>query len=320
MKSDDKKVLITGGVGFIASHLVDTLLDKHYYVIAYDNFDSYYSGKEENIRHNFKNPNFTLIKGDILDYETLRNVMKNIDVVFHLAAQPGVRYSFQNPVKTNNVNVSGTLNVLRAAKEENIKKVIFASSSSVYGSPKYMPVDEKHPTKPISIYGASKLAAENYCRIFSDKLGLPVIILRYHTVYGPRQRPDLAFFKWARQIFERKPITIYGNGTQTRDFTYIDDAINGTIKAASTASIEGEVFNIGGGSRISVNDVVNSLIRFIGINAEIVYESPKLGDVSDTRADISKAEEILGYTPKVNLEEGLKRFIKWFEKTKSRLD
>ena len=318
MKLNGQNVMATGGAGFIGSHLVDRLIDHGNKTIVYDNFDDYYKGKYANIKHNLKNPNFKLITADILDYKNLLKHIKNTDVVFHLAAQPGVRFSTRNPIKTNSVNITGTLNVLRAAKEANVKKVIFASSSSVYGPPKYMPVDEKHPTEPISIYGASKLAAENYCKIFNDQLGLPVVILRYHTVYGSRQRPNMAFYKWTRQIFEKKRITIYGNGTQTRDFTHIGDAINGTIKATETDGIEGEVFNIGGGSRISVNDVVNLLIKLIGINAEIAYWPPKLGDVPDTHADISKAKEILGYSPKVSLEGGLKRFINWFKKTKSR--
>ena len=316
MQVDKLKVLVTGGAGFIGSNLVDVLLDRDNNVIVYDNFNSCYSGKEENIRPHLKNESFTLVKANILDYEMLKSAMKNIDIVFHLAAQPGVRYSTYNPAKTNQVNTTGTLNVLKAAEEVDVKRLIFASSSSVYGQPRYMPLDEKHPTDPISVYGVSKLAAERYCRIFNDYLGLPVVILRYHTVYGPRQRPNMAFHKWARQIFEGKTITIYGEGTQTRDFTHIDDAIDGTIKAAEAEGIEGEVFNIGGGSNISVNDAVYLLIKLIGINPGIAYEPKKLGDVQDTHADISKAKEILGYSPKVGVKEGLKRFIKWFKETK----
>jgi len=229
-----------------------------------------------------------------------------------LAAQAGVRYSLEKPVETNNVNTIGTLNVLNAAKENHSEKIIFASSSSVYGMPKYMPMDEKHPTDPISIYGASKLAAEKYCKIYNDLLGLPTIILRYHTVYGPRQRPDMAFHKWVRRLFANKPPIVYGDGNQTRDFTYVDDIVNGTLRAAEIDGIGGEIFNLGSGSRMSVNDVVKLLMRFTGGEIEPVYEPPKLGDVSDTHADVSRAEGALGYKPKVTLEEGIKRFIEWF--------
>lgn len=307
-----KKILVTGGAGFIGSHLVDRLIEMHNHVIVYDNFDKYYTGKEDNISPHFGNPNFTLIRGDILDYDMLCKAMKKVKIIFHLAAQVGVRHSFEKPVEANNVNATGTLNVLNAAKKNHLKKIIFASSSSVYGMPRYMPIDEKHPTDPISIYGASKLAAEKYCRIHSDLLGLPTIILRYHTVYGPRQRPDMAIHKWVGRLFADKPPIVYGDGSQTRDFTYVADIVNGTLRAAEIDGIGGEIFNLGSGSRISVNDVVKLLIKFTGREIEPVYEQPKLGDVSDTHADVSRAEGALGYKAKVTLEEGIKRFIEWF--------
>ena len=286
-------------------------------VISYDNFDKYYLHKERNIQHLTNSKLFTLIKADILDYEALRIATKGVDIIFHLAAQPGVRFSMDNPTKTTNVNTIGTLNVLKAAKETGIQKVIFASSSSVYGQPKYMPVDEKHPTEPISIYGASKLAAEKYCQIFNDQLDLPVTILRYHTVYGPRQRPDMAIHKWTKAIFENKPTTIYGDGKQTRDFTFISDIIDGTIMAAEAEDVGDQIFNLGGGSKVSVNDVVKLLIETSEVdNVQIVYEPPKLGDVSDTHADIAKARKIIGFDPKMQLKDGLKCFVEWYRKYK----
>jgi len=220
-------------------------------------------------------------------------------------------------MKMSNVNIIGTLNVLKAAKETGAKKVIFASSSSVYGQPKYIPVDENHPTEPISIYGASKLAAEKYCQIFNDQLVLPVTILRYYTVYGPRQRPDMAIHKWTEAIFENTPITVYGDGTQTRDFTFISDIIDGTIRAAEVDDIDGEIFNLGRGTMVSVNNVVKMLIETSEVdNVKIVYEPPKLGDLSNTHADITKARKILGFNPRVQLKEGLKRFIEWYKLSK----
>ena len=314
------KVLITGGAGFIGSHLADALLSMKNRVIIYDNFDNYYSGKEDNIKNNLNNPRFRLIRGDILDFETLLGSMRKVDVVFHLAAQPGVRFSMQNPDKTTAINILGTLNVLRASEKTGIKKVIFVSSSSVYGHPKCLPIDEKHQTEPISIYGASKLAAEKYCKVFNDQRGLPVVILRYHTVYGPRQRPDMGIYRWTKAIFEGKPIPIYGYGKQTRDFMYISDCIDGTIKAAETDGIEGEVCNLGSGKRTSVNETVRLLIKISDVdNVQEIHEPPKLGDVLATHADISKARRLLGFCPKVRLEDGLKLFVEWY-KTRSSSD
>jgi len=220
-------------------------------------------------------------------------------------------------LKTNTINTNGTLNVLHAAKENKVKKVVFASSSSVYGIPQYMPIDEKHTTNPISIYGASKLAAEKYCQIYNDFLDLPTIILRYHTVYGPRQRPDMAFYKWTQQLFNNKPPVVYGDGKQTRDFTYIDDIIDGTLKAIEIDDAEGEIFNIGGGTKTSIINALKIILKLTNKeDINLIYETPKLGDVPHTHANISKAREILGYNPKVIFNEGISRFIKWFKLNK----
>ena len=302
-------ILVTGGAGFIGSHLVDRLIEMDNHVIVYDNFDDFYLGKEKNIQNHLNNSNFTLINADILDYEKLVNATINIDIIFHLAAQAGVRYSLEYPLKTNTVNTTGTLNILRASKQNDIKKIIFASSSSVCGEPQYMPVDEKHPTNPVSIYGASKLIGEKYCQILSN-----AIILRYHTVYGPRQRPEMAIHKWIRGLFANEAPIIYGDGEQTRDFTYIDDIIDGTLKAAETEGIEKEIFNLGSGRNISVNKLMNLLLKLTH-KEEIkpIYSAPKIGDVPDTYADITKAKNTLGYSPDVALENGIRQFIEWYK-------
>jgi len=313
MRLAKSKVIVTGGAGFIGSHLVDKLIEKGSEVIVYDNFDEYYANKENNISHNLSNPNFTLVKADILDIDVLSKTIKDVDVVFHLAAQPGVRFSFENPIRTNIVNTNGTLNVLQAAKQAQTRKVVFASSSSVYGTPRYMPIDEKHPTDPISIYGASKLAGEKYCEIYSRSYDLPVVILRYHTVYGPRQRPEMAIYKWTRMLLDNECPEIYGDGNQTRDFTYISDIVDGTILAAETDRIGCEIFNLGGGSRITVCEVIENLIKITGMEDLQPKKVPaKMGDVSDTCANIQKAERLLGYKPKVDMKEGLAIFVRWF--------
>lgn len=306
--------MVTGGAGFIGSHLTDRLLKQGNKVMVYDNFNDFYSGKEKNIEQLQNHPNFTLVRGDILDYKHLHKAISGIDIVFHLAAQPGVRYSLLHPVETNNVNTTGTLNVLRAAKENEVIKVINASSSSVYGNQERLPIKEIAENYPISPYGASKLAAEHYCRIYQQTFGLNIVTLRYFTVYGPRQRPDMAIHRFVKQIYENKPITIYGDGMQTRDFTYIDDIVQGTIASAETENIEGEVFNLGSGSRITLNGLLKLLIE-LTYDFKIQYETKKKGDVSHTLADISKAQEMLEYKPQVDLKEGLSRFIQWYKKS-----
>jgi UDP-glucose 4-epimerase len=305
------QVLVTGGAGFIGSHLVGQLIKMHESVIVYDNFDEYYPNKESNIHSYLENPKFHLIRADILDYELLRRMMKGTDIVYHLAAQPGVGFSSIDPVKTNTINTTGTINVLRSAKETGVSRVIYASSSSVYGTPEYTPVDEEHPKRPVSIYGASKLAAEHYCRIYGDQ-GLSVVTLRFHTVYGPRQRPDMAIYKWTKAILEGKSPVIYGDGNQSRDFTYVDDVVEGAISAA-TKEVSGEMFNIGSGTKFSVNETVNHLIDILGKKeVQPVYQDQKAGDVLETYADISKAKRLLGYQPKTSFRNGLKHFVEWY--------
>jgi UDP-glucose 4-epimerase len=310
----NRSVLVTGGAGFIGSHLVEKLLELENRATSYDNLDSYYLGKEKNLHQLANNKLFKAVNADILDYGTLLRSMKRADLVFHLAAQPGVRFSMEHPTKTTRINILGTLNVLKAAKEAGVRRVIFASSSSVYGEAKFLPINEEHPTEPISVYGASKLAAEKYCQIFNDQLGLPVVMLRYHTVYGPRQRPDMAFHKWTKCYFEHKPIVIYGDGKQSRDFTFITDIIEGTLRAAEVEKIDGEIFNISGGSRVTVNEVVQKLLKELDTNntAQVVYESAQLGDVPETHANIEKAKKMLGFKPTTRIEDGLKLYVEWY--------
>jgi UDP-glucose 4-epimerase len=313
LKLENRRVLVTGAAGFIGSHLVDKLLERDNVVVGFDNFDDYYTGKERNTHNSLSNYNFKMVKADILDFETLSDAMKRVEVVFHLAAQPGVRFSAENPWKTTRVNVDGTLNALVAARENDVERFVFASSSSVYGVPKYLPVDEEHPKAPISVYGSSKLAAEEYCRLFSHEFDVPIVILRYHTVYGPRQRPDMAIYKFTEAFVRNKNPVIFGDGSQTRDFTFVSDVIQGTIRAGEEDAAAGETVNIGSGSEVAVNELVRIIASLTGkMTVSPLFEESKKGDVPDTHADIRKAQRILGYQPKVSLEMGLREFVDWF--------
>ena len=317
MKLTERKVMVTGGAGFIGSHLTDRLLELENEVVVYDNFDDYYRGKRENLKKAMKSTRLRLIEADILDYKTLSASMRGVDIVFHLAAQPGVRFSAKNPWKTNKVNVEGTLTVLLSAKENDVKKVVFVSSSSVYGVSRYLPWDEEHSTSPISVYGASKLAAEKYCQTFYRSHGLPIVILRYHTVYGPRQRPDMAVRLFAEALGQGRPPVIYGDGKQTRDFTYVSDVVDGTILAAESEKSVGEIFNLGGGNRVTVERVFEIMKKVMGKDDVVpIYEESKLGDVPDTYASIEKAKSILWYEPRTSIEDGLKSFIAWFKQNR----
>ena len=231
-----------------------------------------------------------------------------------MAARAGVRASIRHPKLYNDININGTLNLLNLTLKHEVEKFIFASSSSVYGCYKYLPINEDHPTQPISPYGISKLAAEKYCLFFDKAYGLKTICIRIFTAYGPRQRPDEAICKFTKLIFSDKPVTIYGDGEQVRDFTYIDDIVNGFILAMKK-NVHGIALNIGSGRKVSVNELVDLLEKYSKRKVKRVYVEKHVGDVPATHADISKARQLLGYKPKVDIEEGIKRFIEWFEKS-----
>jgi UDP-glucose 4-epimerase len=306
-------VLVTGGAGFIGSHLVDELLRKECRVLVYDNFDPFYRDKEHNLEHHSKNSNLKLVRGDILDYDSLTNAMNDVDVVFHLAAQPGVQYSIKNPRKVQEVNVTGTVNVLSAALANRVKKTVYASSSSVYGVSKYLPFDEKHPTNPTSPYAASKLATEMFCRVFHDVYGLNVVMLRYFSVYGPRQRPDQVINIFVNKVLTGNAVEFYGDGEQTRDFTYVDDVVRATVRAAEVEEANGIAINIGSGRRISINNLLKEIKRLTGKEEiAIMKRAIVLGDFPHTLADIGLARKLLDYRPRVDLEKGLVNTIKWY--------
>lgn len=308
------KVVITGGAGFIGSHIAAEVA-KEYEVVIIDNLDDYYSPdlKRRNLEILLANPNVRFIEGDITDTALLRRVIdSDVEFVYHEAAQAGVRISVENPFKPNQVNVLGTLNVLKASLDAGVKRVINASSSSVYGKVKYLPFDEAHPTMPVSPYGVSKLAAEHYCRVFYEVYGLPTVSLRYFTVYGPRMRPDLAISIFTRKMLANEPITVYGDGEQTRDFTYIDDIVRVNRKLLETSAADGYAMNVGGGHRITVNDLIAHLREITGSMSEVVYSDKQKGDAEHTLADTSLAGRLVGYRPEVSVEVGLAEFVRWF--------
>ena len=288
------------------------LRDPECEVICLDNFDDYYNPqiKKRNIDQFASLSNFTLIKGDIRDKPLLKKIMVDIDYVFHEAAQAGVRISVNDPIKPHEVNATGTLNLLDTAKDADVKKIINASSSSVYGKMKYLPFDEAHPTEPISPYGVSKLMAEHYCRVFQELYALKTVSLRYFTVYGPRMRPDLAIHIFLHRALLNEPITIYGDGTKSRDFTYIDDIVQANVRAMDKGT---GVYNIGGGYNITVQQLAEKIIAVARSTSKITYENAVKGDADHTSANITKAAKELGWVPKTTFDEGLEIYKKWIQ-------
>ncbi len=305
---------MTGAAGFIGSTLTDLLLSEGHEVVAVDNFDDYYSGKMRFLTPHLESPSFRLLETDILDLDALRQSFEDADVVFHLAAQAGVRISVKDPMRSHHANTTGTLNVLLAARDEGVKRVVSSSSSSVYGNAVRLPARETDPAVPISPYAASKLAAEYYCSLFYQLYGLESVSLRYFTVYGPRQRPDMAIRIFTDRALDGKRPQIFGDGEQTRDFTFISDVVSAIRRCADCPDPKGEPLNICSGSTVSVNEVVGSILKAVGReDLEPEYLPPQPGDVDHTWGDNSKAGSLLDWQPKVSIDEGLLRFVRWYK-------
>lgn len=304
------KALVTGCAGFIGSHLVERLLKEGMEVIGVDCFMDYYSRdiKEANMVAALNYNNFDFHEEDLLEMD----IYPEVDYVFHEAAQAGVRASWGKSfeVYTRN-NIEATQRLLEFYKDHKLKKFVYASSSSVYGDTE-LPMREDSLLKPVSPYGVTKLAAENLCYLYWKNYGVPTVSLRYFTVYGPRQRPDMAIHKFVKAILNGDEITVFGDGTQTRDFTFVDDVTEANILAANN-EMEGVVFNVGGGSRITVNKLIELLEKITERNAKIEYIEKQKGDVLDTLADTSKISNKLNWKPEVKIEEGAKRFVKWYK-------
>ena len=302
-----KTALVTGVAGFIGSFLAERLLKDNFKVIGIDSFTNFYSKKIKlkNIEICKKNKNFSLIQKEIQKIDLIP-IFKKVDYLFHMAAQPGVRTSWGKCFENYSINnILVTQKLLEQAKiSKSLKKIVIASSSSVYGNQSCKMNESKTKTNPVSPYGVSKLAAEHLVSAYVENFNLPVIMLRYFTVYGPRQRPDMAFMRFVMKSILKKPITIYGNGTQKRNFTYIDDVIDATISSANIDNT-GEIINIGGGEVISISKVISILKNICNYEPKILYKPFSNGDVLRTEADINKAKRLLNFKPKTSLKNGL---------------
>ncbi len=316
---DLKSILVTGGAGFIGSHLVERLLGEgDWQVTVVDNFNDFYSPefKRSNISSFLENPRFSLSEIDICDAEKLRDVFaeKNFDTIVHLAARAGVRPSLSQPELYAQTNINGTLNLLELSKEYGVEQFVFGSSSSVYGINRKIPFAEADQIQqPISPYAATKAAGELLCHTYSHLYPIRTVCLRFFTVYGARQRPDLAIRKFSRLILEDKPIPLFGDGTTRRDYTYIDDIIQGVRAAIDYTQTNHEVFNLGESQTVELKELIRLLEENLDKKATIDYQPMQPGDVPQTFADINKSRKLLGYNPQTKIEDGIKKFTDWIK-------
>lgn len=317
---EEIKILVTGGAGFIGSNLIKRLLEEGYEIVCLDNFNDYYNPeiKRNNVKPLLKEKNYNLIEADIRDKDVLEKVFEKykFQKVIHLAAQAGVRLSLKQPNLYVDVNVNGTLNLLELSREYKIKSFIFGSSSSVYGATKEIPFSEEGKLKPISPYGVSKRTGELLCFTYNHLYNLPITMLRFFTVYGPRQRPDMAIHKFTKLIDEGKEIYLYGNGETSRDYTYISDIIEGIVSSLNT-DFNYEIFNLGNSDPTNLSHLISLIEKNLGKSAKIKYLPEQPGDPSITFADISKSKRMLNYNPKIKMEKGIKNFIEWYKDEKS---
>ncbi|MFA5907468.1 MAG: SDR family oxidoreductase [Vicinamibacterales bacterium] len=301
--------LVTGGAGFIGSHLSAALLSSGHRVRVVDNLVTGY-------RHNLQE-GVEFTNADLADPAAAAAAVAGVDFVLHQAAIPSVPRSVKNPAESHRANVDGMLNVLIAARDAGVKRVVFAGSSSVYGDQAVLPKREDMPTKPMTPYALQKLVSEQYGQMFTRLYGLEVVTTRYFNVFGPRQDPGSPYSGvislFIKALLEGTRPVIYGDGGQTRDFTFVTNVVDGVLRAAATPGVGGEVFNVATGGRVSLNELLATLKKILGSNVEPIYEDQRMGDVRDSQADIAKAERLLGYRPTVTLEDGLRQTVAWFE-------
>jgi nucleoside-diphosphate-sugar epimerase len=308
------RYLVTGGAGFIGSNIVDELVRRGHEVVVLDDFSS---GKEENLAA--AKDKIRIIRASITDLNAARDACRRADCVLHLAARTSVPRSVADPLETNRVNIEGTLNVLVAARDAKVRRVVFAASSSAYGETPTLPKIETMPAEPISPYGVTKLVGELYAQVFGRSYGLENVSLRYFNVFGPRQDPSSQYSgvlsRFMLAILEGAQPVIFGDGEQSRDFTYIDNVVDVSLRACEVQGASGKVFNAGTGSRITLNQVLKLLEKISGKSIRAKYDPPRTGDILHSQADITLARKILGYEPRVNFEEGLRRTWEWYRET-----
>jgi nucleoside-diphosphate-sugar epimerase len=312
------KALVTGVAGFIGSHLAEQLLDRGVEVVGIDCFTDYYPRpiKEANVRALRACRGFSLVEAAV-QVADLDGLLAGVSHVFHLAAQAGVRKSWGRDFRVYTLNnIEATQALLEASAGKPIERFVYASSSSVYGDDATLPMREDAVPHPLSPYGVTKLAAEHLCQLYHANHGVPAVAMRYFTVYGPRQRPDMGFHRFLRAALSGQPITVYGDGEQTRDFTFVSDAVAATV-AAGTTGVPGHIYNIGGGSRVSINQVLAMLSRLLGSPVAVRHESAQKGDMRDTYADTSLARREIGFTPSISLEQGLAAELAWLKQAMS---
>jgi len=311
------RYLVTGGAGFIGSNTVDELVRRGHSVVVLDDLSA---GKEENLAESRNK--ITLIKASITDIEAVRKAMHEAEYVLHLAARTSVPRSVKDPIDTNRINIEGTLNVLVAAKELKVKRVVIAASSAAYGETSALPKVETMQLQPISPYGVTKYVGELYAQTFGRCYGLENVALRYFNIFGPRQDPGSPYSgvlaKFCAAFLEDAPPVVFGDGEQTRDFTYVENAVQANLLACEAPNVTGKVFNIGCGGRVSLNEVLRELTKITGKTLEAKYDPPRDGDIRDSQADISLAKEFLGYDPQIGFEEGLARTFEWYRESQTR--
>jgi nucleoside-diphosphate-sugar epimerase len=311
------RYVVTGGAGFIGSNTVDELVRRGETVVVLDDLSS---GKEENLAE--VRSKISFIKGSVTDLEAVRKAMQSADFVLHLAARTSVPRSVKDPLETNKINVEGTLNVLLAARDAKVKRIVFAASSSAYGETATLPKVETMQPEPISPYGVAKYAGELYAQTFGRVYGLENVCLRYFNIFGPRQDPDSPYSgvlaKFCAAFLEKTQPVVFGDGEQSRDFTFVENAVAANLLACEAPNVSGKVFNIGTGARITLNETLRLLANLTGIKPETKYEPPRDGDIRDSQADITQAREFLKYEPIVAFEEGLRRTIDWYREAQAR--
>lgn len=309
------KVLVIGGAGFIGSNLTAALLKQGHRARVLDNFST---GKRENLVFEETFPSLEIVDGDIRDLTTCQESMNGIQHVFHLAALPSVQRSVEDPLTTHSVNANGTLNILLAARDAGVKRVIYASSSSIYGDTPTLPKREDMPPSPLSPYALQKYIGEQYCRLFFQLYGIETVSLRYFNVFGPKQDPSSIYSavipKFISAVVRNTSPVVFGDGEQSRDFTFVDNAVHANLLAMSADRLQGEMINIACGKRISLNQLLAILKDILASKVEPVYKEPRQGDVRHSLADISKANQLINYDPQVDIESGLKKTVDYFRK------